>query len=85
MQTITAEAAQIQFERLLRATIKEHRQYRIASEHGGVVMLSEEAYESLLETLELLSVPGLYESIKEADKQIAEGVTYSLDDVFGEE
>lgn len=84
MQTITAESAQVDFQKLLQATIKEHRQYRIASEHGGVVMLSEEDYESLVETLELLSVPGLYESVKEADKQIHEGATYSIDDVFGE-
>ncbi|MCZ7674314.1 MAG: hypothetical protein M5U34_47870 [Chloroflexi bacterium] len=39
-------------------------------------MLSEEDYESLVETLELLSVPGLYQSVKEAD------TTYSMEDVF---
>jgi antitoxin YefM len=84
MQTITAETAHIDFRRLLRTTITEHRQYRIASEQGGVIMLSENDYESLVETLELLSVPGFYESIKAADKQIAEGDTYSLDEVFGD-
>lgn len=46
-------------------------------------MLSEEDYEGLVETLELLSVPGSYESVKEADKQIHEGPTYSIEDVFG--
>ncbi len=76
MQTITAKSAQVDFQKLLQSTIQEHRQYRIASEHGGVVMLSEEDYESLVETLELLSVPGLYESVKEAD------TTYSMEDVF---
>ncbi|NKQ34490.1 MAG: hypothetical protein HF973_02620 [Chloroflexi bacterium] len=38
--------------------------------------------ESTVETLKLLSIPGFYESIKEADKQIAQGETYSLDEVF---
>lgn len=85
MQTITVESAQSEFPKLLLRTIKEHRQYRIASEYGGVVMLSEAEYDSLLETLELLSTPGFYDSIKIADKQIAEGETYSLDEVFGDE
>ena len=85
MKTITASTAQSSFYDLVRAVIKEHRQYRIASEEGSVVLLSEEEYESLVETLELLSTPGLYESIKQADREIAEGNTYSWDEVFGEE
>ncbi len=44
--------------------------------------LAEENYESVMETRKLLSIPGFYESIKEADKQIAKGETYSLDEVF---
>ncbi len=43
---------------------------------------AEEDYESVMETRRLLSIPGFYESIKEADKQIAKGETYSLDEVF---
>jgi len=85
MKTITASSAQSSFYDLVRAVIKEHKQYRIASEKGGVVLLSEEEYESFVETLELLSTPGLYESIKQADREIAEGNTYSWDEVFGEE
>jgi len=84
MKTITAVSAQSDFLHLLRSTIREHRQYRIASEDGGAVLLSENEYESLLETLKLLSSPGLYESIKLADKQIAEGDIYSFDEVFEE-
>ena len=52
------------------------------SEEGGAVLLSEEECESLLGTLELLSTSGLYESIKLADKQIAEGDTYHILEVF---
>ncbi|WP_420628116.1 type II toxin-antitoxin system prevent-host-death family antitoxin [Candidatus Leptofilum sp.] len=85
MQTITATNAKNELLDLLRATIREHKQYRIASEEGGAVLLSEEEYESLLETVELLSQPGLYESIKQADLEIKDGDTLSMDDVFGEE
>lgn len=85
METITAVNAQSTLQELLRATIVEHKLYRIASEEGGAVLLSEAEYESLIETLDLLSTPGLYTSIKQADKEIREGETYSLDEVFGEE
>jgi antitoxin YefM len=84
MKTITATRARSDFNDLLSSTIKHHKQYRIASDEGGAVLLSEEEYESLIETLELLSVPGFYESIKQADKEIEAGEVYSMDDVFGE-
>lgn len=85
MQTITVKNAKDELLNLLRATVREHKQYRIAFEEGGAVLLSEEEYESLLETVTLLSQPGLYESIKQADLEIREGDTLSMDDVFGDE
>ena len=44
--------------------------------------MSEEDYESLLETAQLLSIPGFLESIQKADKEIKNGETHSMDDVF---
>jgi antitoxin YefM len=85
METVTAVHAQSSLQDLLRATIREHKLYRIAANDGGAVLLSEEEYESLIETLELLSTPGLYETIKLADREIREGETYSLDEVFDED
>lgn len=78
MKTVTAINAQSDFINLLHTTIKQHKQYRIASDEGGAVLLSEEEYESLLETIELLSVPGFYDSIKQADKEIEVGEVLSL-------
>jgi PHD/YefM family antitoxin component YafN of YafNO toxin-antitoxin module len=37
----------------------------------------------LLETAELLSVPGLKESIKKADKEIKKGDVKSFKEIFG--
>ncbi len=54
-------------------------------EDGGAVLLSEEAYEGSIETLKLLSIPGFYETIQQADVEIGEGDTYSMDDAFGDE
>lgn len=38
---------------------------------------------NLQETLELLSIPGMLESIREAKEDIKAGRTYSLGEVFG--
>lgn len=47
-----------------------------------MVVMSEEDYESLIETLKLLSVKGFKESIDEADAEIEKGESYSMDEVF---
>ena len=41
---------------------------RITSKRGTVVMLSEEEWENILETLYIVGVPGLVEEIKENRK-----------------
>ena len=51
----------------------------------AVYMIIISRYESLIETLKLLSIPGFYESIQKANKEIREGDTYSWDEVFGDE
>ncbi len=47
------------------------------------MVVSQEDYESLLETLELLSTPGLLKSVRQARQEIAKGETYSLEEVLG--
>lgn len=51
---------------------------------GDAVLISEDDYDSLLETLELLSTRGLAESIAVARGEIERRERYSLDEVFGE-
>jgi antitoxin YefM len=46
--------------------------------------MSKEDYESLIETLELLSIPGFLASIKKAKREIAEGKTVPMEEVFKE-
>jgi len=46
--------------------------------------MSEEDYESLVETLQLLSEPGLKESIRKADREIERGETVSIEEAFPE-
>ena len=81
--TITATEARQQFYQLLRKSVKGHVPVKITSKNGDAVILSEEDYEGLLETLELLSVPGMRRSIREAKADIRAGRTKSLKDIFG--
>ena len=81
--TITATEARQRFYQLLRKSVKGHVPVRITSKSGDAVILSEEDYEGLLETLELLSVPGMRKSIHEARADIRAGRTKPLKDIFG--
>jgi antitoxin YefM len=85
MKTITATNARSDFFNILKRTIKGHSHYRISTKEGGAILLSEEDFESLIETLELLSTPGFAKSVKQAKKEIEKGQTYSMEEVFGKE
>lgn len=82
MTTITATELRTKLFQVLKKTIKGHLHTRISSKEGNAVLLSEDEYESLLETAELLSIPNLKKSLLEADKEIEKGEVYSIDEVF---
>ena len=83
MTELTATEARQNLFWLLRKSLKGHVPIKIMSKEGDVVLISREDYESLLETLELLSKPGMRESIKEAREDIKAGRTKSLKEIFG--
>jgi antitoxin YefM len=80
--TITATELRTKLFQVLKKTVKGHLHTKISSKEGNAVLLSEEEYESLLETAELLSIPKLNETLKEGDKDIEKGDVYSIDEVF---
>ena len=83
MTSLTATEARQRLFALLKSAARGHRVYRITHNDGDAVLLSQEDYESLIETLELLSTPGLARSIRQARREIERGETYSLEDVLG--
>ena len=83
MTSLTATEARQRFFALLKSAAKGHRVYRITHNDGDAVLLSEEDYESLIETLELLSTPGVAKSIRRARREVERGETFSLEDVLG--
>lgn len=55
--------------KLLENTIKYNEPINISTKNGNAVVLSEEDYNSLMETLYIESIPGLKEEILEAAKE----------------
>ena len=83
MTTFTATKARQNLFDLLKKSANGHVPIRITSKNGGVVMMSEEDYDSLMETLELVSEPSMARSIKQARLDIKAGRTKSLKEIFG--
>ncbi len=83
MTTVSATTARSKWFKMLKDIKKTHRVYHITSKDGDAVLLSGEDYENLVETLELLSIPGMAKSINQANKEIKEGKIYSMKEVFG--
>ena len=83
MKTLTATNARREFFDLVKNATKKHNVYRIRHRNGAVVLMSEDDYDSLVETLELLSIPGFRKSIKRSVEQMEKGETLSFEDVLG--
>lgn len=84
MTTLTATAARREFFDLVKGAAEGHRAVRIQHRRGAAVLMSEEDYEGLLESLELLSLPGFRQRLKASIKQMKTGNTVSMDELFGE-
>jgi antitoxin YefM len=85
MTTVSATDARRDFFDLVKRATAGHRVYRIRHRKGSAVLMSEEDYESLLESLELLSIPGFRASMKRSVAQMKRGDTLSLEAVLGEQ
>ena len=83
MTTMTATDARKGFFELLKSTNELHEIYHIRYRNGDAVLMSEEEYESLQETLELLSSPGFREGFENSRREADAGDTISFEDVFG--
>lgn len=64
MQTLTASEARANLYRLMDQTAESHQPIVISGKHSSAVLVAAEDWQAIQETLFLLSVPGLRESIK---------------------
>jgi len=68
MSTLTASEARASLYRLIDVTATSHEPVLITGKRGNAVLMSEEDWRAIQETLYLLSVPGMRESIREGMK-----------------
>ena len=81
---ISATKARQQFFELVKGAAERNEIYHIRHPKGGAVLLSEDEYDSILETIDLLSTPGFRRKFTQAQQQAQTGDTVSFEDVFGE-
>lgn len=77
MTALTASEARANLYRLIDQAAESHQPIHIAGKRSSAVLLSSEDWDAIQETLYLLSVPGMRESIKE-------GMAEPLDNSAGE-
>lgn len=85
MATMTATDARKSFFKLLKGANERHEIYHIRYQSGDAVLMSQEEFDSLQETLELLSAPGFRDVFQVARAEATSGDTLSFEEVFGEE
>lgn len=73
MHTLTASEARANLYRLMDQTAESHQPITIAGKRNNAVLVSAEDWSAIQETLYLLSIPNMRESIKE-------GMNESIDD-----
>jgi prevent-host-death family protein len=66
MATLTASEARASLYRLIDQTAESHQPVLISGKRANAVLVSEEDWSAIQETLHLLAVPGMRESIKDA-------------------
>jgi antitoxin YefM len=65
MKTITATSARNELYKLIDSTLIEHEPVQITGKRGNAVLVSESDWRAIQETLHLVSIPGMKDSIIE--------------------
>ena len=79
MTTLTASQARVQLYKLVDRTADSHEPVQITGKRNNAVLVSEEDWRSIQETLYLLSIPGMRESIRKGLKTPIKKCSPNLD------
>ena len=79
MTTLNATDARAKLYKLIDETSQTHQPITITGKRGNAVLLAEEDWNAINETLFLLSVPGMRESIREGMDEKLDNCADSLD------
>ncbi len=64
MKTISATTARTDLYRVIDATLEEHEPIQITGKRGNAILISEADWRAIQETLYLVSIPGMRDSIR---------------------
>jgi antitoxin YefM len=85
MTTIPLSDARARLSELVDQAVRTHERVEITRNgRRAAVLLSADDFDSLQETLEILSDPKLMQELAEAEEQIARGEVYTLEEVEAE-
>ena len=79
MSTINVTTARSNLYRLIAQVSEESRPVRIAGQRSTAVLVSEEDWEAIQETLYLQAIPGMVDSIRQAREESVEAASEELD------
>ena len=79
MSTINVTTARSNLYRLIDQVSEESRPVRIAGQRSTAVLVSEEDWEAIQETLYLQAIPGMVGSIRQAREESVEAASEELD------
>lgn len=79
MTILSATEARTQLYRLIDQTSLSHEPVIITGKRGNAVLISEEDWRSIQETMHLLSIPGMRESIREGLATSVKDCTEDID------
>jgi len=84
MTTLSATQARNDFFDLIKKAVKKRQPTHIVHKDGDVILMSKEEYESLVETLDILSSPEMMKEIQAGLKALKgkKARFYTLDELF---
>lgn len=79
MKTISVTKARANLYKLLREAAESHEPIQITGKNGNVIVIAEDDWRAIQETLHLTSIPGMRESIREGLETPLEETVEELD------
>jgi len=79
MKTITATSARSDLYRVIDSALSDHEPVQITGKRGNAVLVSEADWRAIQETLYLVSIPGMRDSIVEGMAEPIDGCSREID------
>jgi PHD/YefM family antitoxin component YafN of YafNO toxin-antitoxin module len=79
VKTISATSARSDLYRLIDSTLDDHEPVQITGKRGNAVLVAEEDWRAIQETLHLISIPGMRDSILKGMREPVDRCSRSID------